>query len=267
MLLRRVMENVNDQNWFAVALDFGIVVGGILLAFQLQTWGEERAATERAEQSLHQLYEESEEALRFWVRQVAGENRRLEFQDQVIAALYAGDPGDLAEDDIANALAGIGRYPTLSPPRRTYDELSNAGLLREIDGPEAMGAVATYYEDVAFIQGQINFFRPSGTREDEILNASLASTYDPTRWARQRIETDFDALAADSEYLQTVVEEYRNMMMFQIYRREAMLAAAEMCAALAQAVGRTCEQYADYEEWSELPEWQMRNVPPREDRE
>jgi hypothetical protein len=265
MLLRRFSEHVKDQNWFAVALDFVIVLGGVLLAFQLQAWGERRAAAERADQSLHQLYEESEEALRFWVRQVAGENRRLAFQDQVIAALYAGDPGELADDDIAGALAGIGRYPTLSPPRRTYDELSNAGLLREIDAPEAMGAVATYYEDVAFIQGQINFFRPSGTREDDILNAGLASVYDPTRWARQRIEADFAALAADSEYLETVVEEYRNMMMFQIYRRETMHDAAAMCTALAAAVGETCEGLANYEEYAELPEWQMRLVPHREE--
>ena len=128
-----------------------------------------------------------------------------------------------------------------------------------------MGAVATYYEDVDFIQGQISFFRPSGTREDEILNAGLHSAYDPTRWSRQRIEADFDSLAADAQYLQTVVDEYRNMMMFQIYRRETMHDAAAMCTALAEAVGRTCEGLAAYEEWRELPEWQMRLVPPRED--
>jgi len=235
-----------------------------LLAFQLQTWGEERAATERAEQSLHQLYEESEEALRYWVSRVARTDGRLELQDRVIAALNAGEPGELTEDEIIGALTGIGRYPTLSPPRRTYDELSSAGLLREIDAPEAMAALANYYEELDFIQGQINFFRPDDRNVDR---GHLVSVYDTTRWSRQRIEADLEVMAADPEYLSTIVSEYRNMMMFQIYRREAMLAAAEMCAALAQAVGRTCEQYADYEEWSELPEWQMRNVPPREDRE
>ena len=40
MLLRRITQHVKDQNWFAVALDFFIVVLGILIAFQITTWNE-----------------------------------------------------------------------------------------------------------------------------------------------------------------------------------------------------------------------------------
>lgn len=265
MLLRRMMDHVKDQNWFAVVLDFFIVVFGVVVAFQLQSWGERRAAAERAGQSLHQLHEESEEALAFWVERVSTEDGRLELQDRVIAALDAGDRGELTEDEVAVALAGIGRYPTLSPPRRAYDELSSAGLLREIDAPDAMAAMAAYYEQITFIQGQINFFRPTGTREDEILNGGLGSAYDPTSPVRKTVTADFDALATNPEYLATVVTAYRNMMMFQFYRRGTMHDAAEMCTALAEAVGEVCENYAAFEEWRELPEWQMENVPPREE--
>jgi hypothetical protein len=38
MILRRLTKHVQDQNWFAVALDFFIVVIGILLAFQITNW-------------------------------------------------------------------------------------------------------------------------------------------------------------------------------------------------------------------------------------
>lgn len=44
MLLRRVTEHVKSQNWFAVALDFFIVVVGILIAFQITEWNEARDA-------------------------------------------------------------------------------------------------------------------------------------------------------------------------------------------------------------------------------
>lgn len=47
MLLRRLTKHVKDQNWFAVALDFLIVLAGILIAFQITNWSEERS--ERAE--------------------------------------------------------------------------------------------------------------------------------------------------------------------------------------------------------------------------
>ena len=42
MILRRITKHVKDQNWFAVGLDFFIVVLGILIAFQITNWSEAR---------------------------------------------------------------------------------------------------------------------------------------------------------------------------------------------------------------------------------
>jgi len=268
MLLRRVMENVNDQNWFAVALDFGIVVGGILLAFQLQTWGEERATATRAEQSLVQLYQESEEILDDWTSAIDLYDRSIEIQDRVVAALFSGDRSGVNDEELERALSGITHYLTISPPRRTYDELRSAGLLREIDAPEALGKVSEYYEQLEFIQGQIVFFRPDSTDQLGLrYGRGMNRHYDATNMTRRRIEIDFDALAADPLYLDTVSDMLRNLIVFQFYRRGTMQIAAEMCTALAEAVGETCEAYATYEEVRELPEWQTRDVPPRQDRE
>ena len=44
MLLRRITEHVKAQNWTAVALDFVIVVVGILIAFQITNWNDGRSA-------------------------------------------------------------------------------------------------------------------------------------------------------------------------------------------------------------------------------
>ncbi len=46
MRLRRITKHVKDQNWFAVALDFFIVVVGILIAFQITNWNDARDARE-----------------------------------------------------------------------------------------------------------------------------------------------------------------------------------------------------------------------------
>ena len=43
MLLRSLTKHVREQNWFAVALDFLIVVAGILIAFQITNWSEEQS--------------------------------------------------------------------------------------------------------------------------------------------------------------------------------------------------------------------------------
>lgn len=47
MILRRLTKHVKDQNWFAVTLDFVIVVIGVLLAMQISNWNAARGDRER----------------------------------------------------------------------------------------------------------------------------------------------------------------------------------------------------------------------------
>ena len=42
MILRRISENVKSQNWFAVAVEFIIVVVGVFMGLQVQDWNEAR---------------------------------------------------------------------------------------------------------------------------------------------------------------------------------------------------------------------------------
>ncbi|PHS35850.1 MAG: hypothetical protein COA91_12770 [Robiginitomaculum sp.] len=55
MLLRSVTKHVKDQNWFAVALDFFIVVAGILIAFQITNWNEGRVLKKRTNALIERL--------------------------------------------------------------------------------------------------------------------------------------------------------------------------------------------------------------------
>ena len=58
MLLRSMTKHVKDQNWFAVALDFFIVVFGILIAFQITNWSEGRADAVREQETLIAILED-----------------------------------------------------------------------------------------------------------------------------------------------------------------------------------------------------------------
>ncbi len=55
MLLRRLTKHVKDQNWFAVGLDFFIVVVGILIAFQITNWSTARGDRLREAQILEDI--------------------------------------------------------------------------------------------------------------------------------------------------------------------------------------------------------------------
>ena len=42
MILRSVTKHIKDQNWFAVGLDFLIVVVGVFIGIQVANWNEEQ---------------------------------------------------------------------------------------------------------------------------------------------------------------------------------------------------------------------------------
>jgi hypothetical protein len=80
MLLRRVMEYVNTQNWFAVGVDFVIVVVGVYIGIEVSNWNDVRnnkiglvASLERLDKEVSQnidiiekvlsIFEESREDL------------------------------------------------------------------------------------------------------------------------------------------------------------------------------------------------------------
>ena len=42
MVIRRIRDHVADHNWFAVAVDVGIVVAGVFLGNQVSNWNQDR---------------------------------------------------------------------------------------------------------------------------------------------------------------------------------------------------------------------------------
>ena len=58
MLLRRITKHVKEQNWFAVILDFLIVVVGVFMAFQVQNWTAEHERGQLEASYVARLHEE-----------------------------------------------------------------------------------------------------------------------------------------------------------------------------------------------------------------
>jgi hypothetical protein len=55
MRLRRITEHVKAQNWFAVWLDFVIVVVGVFIGIQVANWNEARNERQRETQILREI--------------------------------------------------------------------------------------------------------------------------------------------------------------------------------------------------------------------
>ena len=81
MRLRSLTKHIREQNWFAVALDFFIVVAGILIAFQITNWNErrEQRLSERGYlEQLHSDVVELNDRREYYNRSRLGNVSRLE---------------------------------------------------------------------------------------------------------------------------------------------------------------------------------------------
>jgi len=241
MLLRRMIEHVEDQNWFAVVLDFFIVVSGVFLAFQLATWAEERETAQRVDVALVRLHEESEQIVRALDGQTAAFDYLTGLQDRTIAALSTGDVTGIDEATASRGISSLIFYPALTPPRTIYDEVSATGMLTRIEDADVRASIANYYETLAFLQGQIDYFR-AGTTATTAEYPGAEVAYDPEAETRMSVRFDLEVLAQSDDTVVELIGLLRNQLTIQREREELRDTAVAMCEALANAVGDTCER-------------------------
>jgi hypothetical protein len=83
MLLRRVIEHVRNQNWFAVAVDFLIVVVGVFIGLQVQDWNDSRQRAKEEQKLLNRLLAESGSLLKVHERELGS----LKSLEDVVTAI------------------------------------------------------------------------------------------------------------------------------------------------------------------------------------
>ncbi len=94
MILRSLTRHVRDQNWFAVGLDFLIVVLGVFIGIQVANWNETRIQRDREAVMIVALQDDFraiEESLR---HSVAYHERSIEGLRTIASSLRAGTLGD-----------------------------------------------------------------------------------------------------------------------------------------------------------------------------
>jgi hypothetical protein len=153
MLLRRVIKHVKSQDWFAVCLDFVIVVIGVFLGIQIGNWNEERVFENRETALLVELKAEILEGM-----DTTGE--RLEYLRQVsnagavsIAFLDSGQP---CSDDCWDRIIDFfhaSQYISVELDRTVFNEMQRAGWpsARAVES-----AVTAYYRQGTGIADNLN---------------------------------------------------------------------------------------------------------------
>jgi len=109
MLLRRITKHVKDENWFAVALDFVIVVSGVFIGLQLGNGNEARQTHSAFLEARDRLVVESRANLKTTEKFLEDVDARKAMAHVAISALRACASDETAHQEIlagANAIRG-----------------------------------------------------------------------------------------------------------------------------------------------------------------
>lgn len=146
MLLRGITKHVKEQNWFAVFLDFVIVVVGILIAFQVTNWSQARQENAAVDSYLNSMSQTIEFDLN---RLDALTDKRVAMMAQARAMsdgafLSAKIDTQLIETG-SEIFRNLSSYEYFNADQSVFDTFKSSGLLRNIQGYELESLIFRYY--------------------------------------------------------------------------------------------------------------------------
>lgn len=147
MLLRRLIKNISEQNWFVVWLDVSVVMVGIFLGMQVTNWNEGRK-----DNNLRRIY--NERLIVDFNNELSGAKARVDYFTgtklygyKALDFLNQPSSQRVATSEIIVAfMMASGRWEN-SSNQNTYNELINSGRINLLGNFKLRNVINQYYSD------------------------------------------------------------------------------------------------------------------------
>ena len=146
MLLRRITKHVTDQNWFAVFIDFLIVVVGVFVGLQVQNWNADRLAKEDEQRVLTQLQEQFSIFIDKSEINIKKQIENNESAANLLNIIQLGEePADIdAFKSILGKIDAMAAAPYLPT---ALQELVSSGQLSNLSSPDLRSLLTLFYQE------------------------------------------------------------------------------------------------------------------------
>jgi hypothetical protein len=242
ILFRRVgdaLRHIEDREWLLLALETVGVLAGILIAFELQEWGQRRNEVAKRHELMERLFEESETdvaSIRF-MRNIL---KPMVEREQIFATRVGR--GECPSDEDFQAVTTLGMMPALTPPTSVYQELLGAGGLSSIEREDVRRQLARFHEDLEWSQRQIDYFRTFAVTTDPVSdrNPGVRLRFDSS--ADDPLKSTFDgrALCRDRTFKNKLATATRQHTVFLHYVQDPLEDAIALCLRLGDSLGHGC---------------------------
>lgn len=222
MILRQFIDRARRHDWFAVFIDFAIVVFGIFIGLQASEWVQTRQnrATERS--YLERLLNDSNENVQLLRQAIQLNATRADIFSRLSGGLDRGGPVP-SQADLSSVMCRWFVQPAVNVRRGTYNELVSSGrlgLLRDNVLRDDLAREQAAHDEAA----RLDILTPA------VQNA--AAPLDLYRqWrimigAARKVDCRFDisGMRADPRVLSVLAQLYRNETSNKLFRQRELAA-------------------------------------------
>ena len=197
MILANLVKAFREQNYYAVVLEFLIVIAGVVIGFQITAWNQVRSDRALEQEYLQRLSSDLQGSLELMqddIDLLNGWRANAEFTYEVLRQ------GELLDDDRAAFDRGliVGHWLNYTRGRyATIDELVTTGRLTLITDPDLRTSISQLRSDIENIQRMIELI---SDRQNAVMGLIQ------TRIVMQdmmefQVHYDFEALVEDDAFI------------------------------------------------------------------
>jgi hypothetical protein len=240
MILARLSNAIRSQNWFAVALEFVIVIAGVAIGFQVTAWNADRQNAARVDQALIRLQAETEQTIMVLRRRIEINASRQTDQSVMVRVAMNGELAPEDRETFERAVAQVMYFSRLLVQQSSYEALEQSGDLALITDRDLMAELNRYRGRLAWIDNQHASFRRGLTTFSDMLSEFTfhEPTDDPTV---TRVRVDLERLSSEPRLQSALVQIARMHAIFAQYVIALEAHSVELCERLAAETGRACD--------------------------
>lgn len=204
MILRSITRHVRDQNWFAVGLDFMIVVLGVFIGLQVQQWAEGQRQARMESFYTQRLHNEIVNLLATRAELVATRQGWLEALSTATSVLFGPTGRELTELECTSiSFSYIVSNPT--DDLASLFEVQSSGQLVLFGNPQISSALGAFLlmrarardADSAVQRILINLT----SKYPDLIQIASTSDYSKDPWIRPRYRCDTEGMRMSRGFL------------------------------------------------------------------
>jgi hypothetical protein len=204
----RVAQALRNRDWLATGIELVVVTLGVLIAFQIDQWGDRRKRASEERQFLERLYRENGKALAE-LREVIPIHQKA-LREIGLAVRSRGKPGQLAQFARTESFGcQAATQPSVGFNDTAFEELVSSGRLNIVSDPELrslirdlIAAQASGSAQLAYSRQQVGVMLPA-------LNPYYLLDVGATDQQDSKCFIDWPRLAEDQQAVNAAVRAYR----------------------------------------------------------